>query len=281
MFTLLKVSKAQANNGIYHTRENGDFVQEFFTKDADLVCAVTKSGSYAFFIIECEEGDKLSYGRTLQTIANCRSEEEIYYDAVYVSEMCTELLKQEKPLPSKFENLLADYLPRFFSEVIWYKSNEFNSVTIWGYYEWILEYMGKKANDFVLQSKIDCFFEKMCSVHDAWQISRILPSDVLSISPETSETIERSKKELRETIEIAKKLLSKKSYKDIEYTVGKNPYVFVYAKNTPCGNIRVYVSLEYKFSVSLIMDNNHPYKLSRTDITGECRKFEKNFKCKH
>lgn len=64
MYTLLKVSKAEANKGIYHTRANGDFVEELFRKDADLVYEVTEKNNYfgdkyAFFIIEVERGDKI------------------------------------------------------------------------------------------------------------------------------------------------------------------------------------------------------------------------------
>lgn len=286
IFTLLRVSKARANKGIYHTRQNGDFVQELFKKDADLVYEVTEHNNrfgekYAFFIIECEEFDNLRCGKTSQTVTTHRSENEIFYDAVYVSEMCEELLKQERPLPSKLENLLSDYLPRFFSRVIQWESKGYDSAATWSYYEWILEHMGKKANDYVQQSTIDSFFKEMCCIHDVWQISRILPSKALSISPETSEAIEKSKKEVQETIEIAKKLLSEKCYKDIKYTVGYIPFVSVYAEDTPCGKIGVHVNLEYEFSVSLAMDNNRGYTTCRLGITKECKEFEENFKRKH
>lgn len=281
MFTLLRVSKARANKGIYHTRQNGDFVQELFKKDAVLVYEVTEHNNYfgekyAFFIIECEEYDNLRCGKTSQTVTNYRSESEIYYDAVYVSEMCEELLKQEKPLPSNLEKLLSDYLPRFFSKVIQWESKGFDSAATWSYYKWILEHIGKKANDFVQQSAIDSFFKEMCCIHDVWQISRILPSKVLSISPEISETIEKSKKEVQETIEIAKRLIAEKSYKDVK--LGR---ISVYAEDTPCGKIGVHVNLKYEFSVILAMDNNRGYTTCRLGITKECKEFEENFKRKH
>ncbi len=286
MFTLLRVSKARANKGIYHTRQNGDFVQELFKKDADLVYEVIEHNNYfgekyAFFIIECEEFDTLKCGKTTQIVKNYRSEHEIFYDAVYVSEMCEQLIKQERPLPSKLENLLSDYLPRFFSGVIQWESKGYDSAATWRYYEWILKYLGKTANDFVNQEKIDSFFKEMCRIHDVWQISRILPSEVITISNDISQAIEKSKKEVQETIEIAKKLIAEKSYEDIKYTVGYIPFVSVYADDTPCGKIGVHINLEYEFSVTLAMDNNCGYTTCRLGITEECKEFKENFKRKH
>lgn len=281
MFTLLRVSKARANKGIYHTRQNGDFVQELSKKDADLVYEVTEQSSnrfgkkYAFFIIECMEFDNLRCGETSKTVTSHFSEDEIFYAAVYVSEMCKELLKQGKSLPSKLENLLSDYLPRFFSKVIQWESKGYDSAATWSYYEWILEHMGKKANDYVQQSAIDSFFEELCCIHDVWQISRVLPSKALSISPETSEAIAKSQKEVQETILIAKQLLSGKCYKDI-----KCGSLSMYAEDTPCGNIGVHVHLKYEFQVSLVMDNNRSYTTCRLGITEECKEFEENFKRK-
>ncbi len=282
MFTLLRVSKACANKGIYHTRQNGDFVQELFRKDADLVYEVTEHNNrfgekYAFFIIECEEFDHFRCGEISQTVKNYHSDSDIFYNAVYVSEMCEELLKQEQPIPNKLENLLSDYLPIFFSRVIQWESKGYDSAATWNYYEWILEHIGKKANDYVQQSAIDSFFKEMCCIHDVGQIARILPSKALLISSEIAEAIEKSQKEVQETIEIAKKLLSEKCYKDIKYTVGDIPFVSVYAENTPCGKIGVHVNLEYAFSVSLAMDNNRNYTTCKLGITRECKEFEENF----
>lgn len=219
-------------------------------------------------------------GKTSQDVTNHHSEHEIFYNAVYVHEMCEELIKRGNPLPSSnLDNLLSDYLPNFFSTIIQWESG-YDSAATWKHYEWILEHMGKKANDYVQQSAIDSFFKEMCCIHDTWQLSRILPSKVLSISPETLEAIEKSKKEVQETIEIAKKLLSEKCYKDIKYTVGNIPSVSVYADDTPCGKIGVHVNLEYEFSVSLAMENNRGYTC-QLEITKECKELAENFKRKH
>ncbi len=286
MFTLLRVPKAWANKGLYHTRQNGDFVQELFRRDADLVYEVTEHNNcfwqkWAFFIIECENFDNIRCGEASQTITDYRDDDEIHYDAVYVSEMCEVLLKQEKPLPSKLENLLSDYLPRFFSRVIQWESKGYDSAATWRYYEWILKHIGKKANDFAQQSTIDNFFKEMCDIHDVWQISRMLPSEALLVSPEILENVEKSKKEVEETIEIAKELISKKSREDIKYTVGGIPMVSCYAKNTPCGDIGVHINLEYEFFVKMVMGNNRSYTSCRLDISKECKEFEKNFRRKH
>ena len=177
--------------------------------------------------------------------------------------------------------MLSDYLPRFFSGVIQWESKGYDSAATWRYYEWILKYLGKTANDFVNQEKIDSFFKEMCRIHDVWQISRILPSEVITISNDISQEIEKSKKEVQETIEIAKKLIAEKSYEDIKYTVGYIPFVSVYADDTPCGKIGVHINLEYEFSVTLAMDNNCGYTTCRLGITEECKEFKENFKRKH
>jgi len=286
MFTLLRVSKARANKGVYHMRKNGFFVQELFKKDADLVYEVTEHNNYfgekhAFFIIECEEFDILKCGKATKIVRNYRSEDEIFYDAVYVSEMCEQLIKQECPFPSKLENLLSDYLTRFFSGVIQWESKGYDSAATWRYYEWILKYLGKTANDFVNQEKIDSFFKEMCRIHDVWQISRILSSEVINISNDISQAIEKSKEEVQETIEIAKKLIAEKSYEDIKYTVGYIPFVSVYADDTPCGKIGVHINLKYEFSVILAIDNNCGYTTCKLGITEECQEFKENFKRKH
>lgn len=281
MFTLLKVYKTQANKGIYHTRQNGDFVQELFRKDADFVYEVTEhynydfGEKYAFFIIECENLDNLRCGKTSRTVKSYRSEGEIYYDSVNISEMCEELFKQKKTLPSRFENLLSNYLQIFFKKQ--WESKEFDIGLTWHNYELILKYLGKTANDFVPQSNIDSFFKDMCSIHDIERISGILPTTALTISPETSMAIDESKKEVQKTIEIAKRLISKKSYKDIKNTVGDIPFVSMYVEDTPCGKIGVHINLEYEFSVTLAMYDNYGYPTCKLDITDECREFEKNF----
>lgn len=278
MFTLLRVSKARAIKGIYHTRRNGDFVQELFEKDADLVYEVTEHNNYfgekyAFFIIECEEFDKLRGGKTSQIVTNDRSENEIYYDAVYVSEMCEQLLKQERPMPNNLEGLLSTYLPILFSRVIQWRSRGYDSAATWEEYEWILKHIGKTANDFVDQSIIDAFFKELCSTHDVWQISRFLPSESISISTDVLNEIKKSKEDVKETIEIAKSLISDKSYEDIKFGD-----LSVYAEDTPCGEICVYINLKYGLSIKLLMDNHRGYTTCRLDITQECKEFEDNFK---
>lgn len=286
MFTLLRVSKARANKGIYHTRRNGDLVQKLTKDNATLVYEVTDEHSdyfgekYAFFIIECDEFDYLECGNSSKSVTNCRSEQEIYYDAVYVSQMCEQLIKQQRPLPDKLENLLSEYLPRFFSKVIQWEAKECDSAATWQYYEWILKYLGKTANDFVKQTIIDNFFKELCSIHDVYQISRILPSEVITISNGIPEAIEESKKEVQETIEIAKKLIAENNFEDI---VGYMTVVSMYAKDTPCGNIGVHihrVNREHDLSVILAMDNNCAHTTCKLRITDECKEFKEMLKRK-
>lgn len=275
MFILLTVSKARANKGILHVRRNGD--QKLLKKDAILV-SEHNGKKYAFFIIECEENDQLRCGEASLVVKNSRSEREILNDAVHVSKMCEELLKQKKPLPENIENLLADYLSYFFSRPIQWESNNFDSATIWLYYEWILETLDKNANDFVDQSDIDNFFKKMCDIYDIWQISKFLPSNVLTVSQDVSKAIEQSKQYVQETIEIAKGLIAEKNYRDIECSFGDTPSILIYAEDTPCGNISILIDLTYEFSVLLTINS---YPKCKLGITSECREFEKNFKRGH
>ncbi len=283
MFTLVRVPKDWANKGLYHTRQNGDLVQELYIRDADLVYEVTEHNNcfgqkWAFFIIECKELDNIRCGEASYTIADYRTDDKIYYDAVYISEMCEEFLKQKKPLPSKLENLLSDCLPRVFEGVIQWDSNGYDSAAIWSYYEWILKHIGKKASDFAEQSKIDKFFKEMCYIHDIWQLSKMLSSEAFLVSSEILENVEKSKKEVEETIKIVKELISKKSYKDITYTAGRMPIVTFDVKNTPCGNISIRINLENGFSVRMAMDYNCGCTLCCHNISKECEEFEDKFR---
>lgn len=172
MFTLLKVSNADATKGIYHARKNGDFVQELSRKDAVLTYEVTDRSSnyfgqkYAFFIILCEEGDILKWRNASKAIVFNRTEYEIFYDAVHINEMCRELVNQGKPFPTTFEFLLSDSLMIFFQKVIQWESKGYDSAATWQYYEAILEYICKKADDFVDSSVIDKFIRELCDIHD-------------------------------------------------------------------------------------------------------------------
>lgn len=281
--TLLKVSKAEAIRGIYHTRQNGDFVQELFRKDADLVYEVTEHNNnfgqkYAFFIIECEEHDILAYGQGYQVLSSSFSDYTMYLDAINLSEMCEELLNQGKPLPKKLKDLLAHQLPRIFSYIVQWESRGYDSASIWGHYAWILSHLGKSAADYVQQSDIDAFFMKLCRLHDVFLISRMLPSTVITVSPETADAIEKCKSEVQETVEIAKKLISNLSHEDVNRYCDGVPTISVYAEDTPCGRIGVHVHLDYDFIVVMAMDSNLGFTSCRLNITKDCQEFKDNFK---
>lgn len=171
--TLIKVLKEQADAGIYHTRANGEFVQELFTKDADLVYEVNDFTStcygeqYAMFIIEAEDGDKVRYCGWDHNLGNHDSFDKykVYWDSRLMERMYMECFHEGKPMLKKWDNLLRDKLSVFFSETIYEEEIDeediwFDSETIWYTYSWILDSMGEKAADYVPQETIDKFLSE-------------------------------------------------------------------------------------------------------------------------
>lgn len=289
MYTLLKVSKAEANKGIYHTRANGDFVEELFRKDADLVYEVTEKNNYfgnkyAFFIMEAEPGDKIKYGGKEYYIDTfCYfSEYAVYRLSCEINEMCRELLKQNKPLPKKLENLLKDKLPIFFSQTITWETKGYDSNAVWENYEGILEYLGKNANEFVPQEKIDSFILELINEYELRQVERISRSKFIDISLKNIEEYLNAKERLNATIAIAKDLVSQKGYEDIRYTIGGDRRVLISAEDTPCGEIGIKIMLEYgEMYVMLYVTTANGYsKSDAIDISKECREYKKNFEKK-
>lgn len=288
MYTLLKVSKAEANKGIYHTRSNGDFVEELFRKDADLVYEVTERNNYfgnkyAFFIMEAEPGDKIKYGGKEYYIDTfCYfSEHAVYWLSCEIKEMCRELLKQNKPLPKKIEKLLKDKLPIFFSQTIAWKTKGYDSNAVWENYKGILEYLGKNANEFVAQEKIDSFILELINEYELRQVEKISRSKFIDISLENVEQYVNAKERLNATIAIAKDLVLQKGYKDLKYTYSDRR-AYITANNTPCGEIKIIIKIEYgEMFVLLYVTTADGYsKSDAIDISKECQEYKKNFEKK-
>lgn len=289
MYALLKVSKAEANKGIYHTRANGDFVEELFRKDADLVYEVTERNNYfgnkyAFFIIEVEPGDKIKcagQNRFIDTVPNFE-ESSVYWDSCKVREMCYQLVKQNRPLPEKIENLIKDKLSVFFMWTIKWETKGYDSNAVWENYEGILEYLGKNANEFVPQEKIDSFILKLINEYELRQVERISRSKFIDIGLENVEQYVNAKERLNATIAIAKKLVSQAGYEDIRYTIGGDQRVLLSAENTPCGEINIKIKLEYgeMFVLLYVTTANGYFKSDAIDISRECQEYKDNFKKK-
>lgn len=288
MYTLLKVSKSEANKGIYHTRANGDFVEELFRKDADLVYEVTEKNNYfgnkyAFFIIEVERGDKIKcagQNRFIDTVPYFE-ESSVYWGSCEVREMCYQLLKQNKPLPEKLECLLKDKLSIFFMSPITWETKGYDSNAVWKNYEGILEYLGKNANEFVPQEKIDSFILELINEYELRQVERISRSKFIDISLENIEEYVNAKERLNATIAIAKDLVSQKGYKDLKYTYS-DQRAYIIANNTPCGEIKIRIKMEYgeMFVLLYVTTANGYSKSDAIDISKECREYKKNFEKK-
>lgn len=286
MYTLLKVSKAEANKGIYHTRANGDFVEELFRKDADLVYEVTERNNYfgnkyAFFIIEVERGDKIKcagQNRFIDTVPYFE-EYSVYRGSCEVNEMCYQLVKQNKPLPEKIENLLKDKLSIFFMQPISWETKGYDSNAVWENYEGILKYLGKNANEFVPQEKIDGFILSLIEKYELRQVEKISRSKFIDISLENIEKYVNVKERLNATIAIAKELVSQAGYKDIKYTIGGDRRVLISAKDTPCGEIGIKIILEYgeMFVLLYVTTADGYFESDAIDISKECQEYKENF----
>lgn len=270
MFTLLKVPKVYANGGICHLREDGSLTKELFSEDADLISELDDD-VYAFFIIEAENKDTVKYDRFQHRLfASDFNENDIYLSSNEVSEMCHILLKDGAPLPNNIENLLKDKLTVFFSDVIQFESNGFNSSSVLENYEWILKYIGKNVNSYVLQSTIDNFINLLSSKHEIEQIEKISKSTFIDISLESIELYLKAKEELDYTVAMVKEFLSS-CY--CNTNIGKKNVtssMFV-LKNTPCGKVKICVKIEQDNFVVLISMDNKNYSKTVIDISGQCQ----------
>lgn len=286
MFILLKTSKTEANKGIYHTRENGDFVQELFRKDAELIYEVTEQcnflgETYAFFIIDVANGDILQYGEYKHYPYEIPrfDESNIYWDSCKVAEMCYQLVEQNKELPSKLDNLLKDYLSLFFQEIIKRSREGFDSSSIWDNYQDILLKLNKNVNDYVSQDVIDNFLYKLIEEKELRQVMKITQSKCINFSEQNKQAYIEAEKVVNEAILIAKQLVSEKGYSDITHNVSGDPICDISAKDTPCGNIGIHIKLDYgEFKALLAIQDAKIGGITTIDITEKCKEYAKNFK---
>lgn len=269
MFTLLKVPKIYANGGICHLREDGSLTKELFSEDADLISELDDD-VYAFFIIEAENEDVVKYNRFQHRLfAPGFNENDIYLSSNEVAEMCHLLLKIAAPLPKNIENLLRDKLTVFFSDVIQFESNGFNSSSVWENYEWILKYIGKNVNSYVPQSTIDNFINLLSSKHEIEQIEKISKSTFIDISLESIELYLKAKEELDYTVAMVKEFLSSCYNTNIgKKNVTSSMFVL---ENTPCGKVKICVKIEQDNFVVLISMDNKNYSKTVIDISGQCQ----------
>lgn len=286
MYTLLKVSEEQVNKGIYHVRENGDFVEELFKKDADLFYEVTEKNDYfgnkyAFFIIEVESGDQIKCPGeefSIETVPRFK-ERTIYWQSCEINEMCYQLLNQNKPLPQKIEYLLKDKLSIFFMRPIIWATRGYNSKSVWDNYKGILEHLDKNANEFVPQEKIDYFILSLIKSYELSQVESMSKSKYINISSKNIEEYLKAEERMKDTIIIAKELISKKGYRDIEYRYAGVQRVSISADDTPCGNIKIEIMLIHNeiFVWVHVSTYNGCLESDSIDISKECQEFAKNF----
>ena len=269
MFTLIKVPNTIAKKGLYHTRQNGRFVEELFKKDADCIYEEKRIGSgeygkkFDYFIVNYNKGDKLRCGD--RNFLPPKSRRSHSLDSYEMSKMCKELIEQGKPLPKKLNNLIAEHLPNVF-ENIWCTgtSRGFTSATIWEDYAWILKYMGKDANEFVKQDKIDLFFLQLCNKQDILLISQMLEDGTINVSEDVLVEIAKVKKNVAATIEIVKAAIQRKQYEWV------TPFRAVLKIiDTPCGCVDLLITFEGGYFVRLYGEINP------MDITNQCYEFKK------
>ena len=279
MFTLLKVPEVFVANGIHHLRNDGTTVEVLSGSDANLVCTLPDDNeTYAFFIINSNSDDIVRYDhfshRLLATTEF--NEQDVYLTSCEILEMCKQLLEQNRPLPANIDNLLKDKLAVFFSNVIQFEGNGFNSSSIWENYEWILKRIEKNANEYVPQAKIDDFINQLNAKHEIEQVEQISTSKSIDISLNNIEAYIKAKQDLERTIAMVKELLYNCTNSDsiTPNILGANFII----ENTPCGKTKICIRSDKKdFIVLISVDNNNRSK-TVIDISNECKEFLEKFK---
>lgn len=270
MFTLLKVPEAYAKSGICHLRKDGSLVKKLFSEDADLISELDDD-VYAFFIIEAKNEDVVKYNRFQHRLFSPGfNENDIYLSSNEIAEMCHILLKNGAPLPKNIEDLLKDKLSMFFSDIIQFESNGFNSSSVWETYEWILKYIGKNVNSYVPQSTIDNFINLLSSKHEIGQIEKISESTFIDISLESIELYLKAKEELDCTLALVKERLFSNYYSSNIKKKNVSSSMFI-IENTPCGKVKTYVRAYRNNFIILVSMDNKNYSNTVIDISAQCQ----------
>lgn len=274
MYALLRLTDLDFCKRVVHIR--GENVEKvILPKDAicvhDVVTSLSnedhKCSKYFYFILRCSEGDMISFNDEYYKMLTNKPVETIVY---YIEDMCKILVNQGKKFPKKLENLLKEVIPSVFK-----KMSECNGLCsrkelFQEHLSLILKNLGKSLYDYVSQDGIDEYIHSLIIRHQFKIIEEFVAKEKVKISNENIKALEKAKKDLKETIEIAKKCLNEaigESSIDVALTeIFENDLVM---EGTPCG--RIIIHLSYDRAVKLIMDNKiKGLDETMIDITEEC-----------
>ena len=266
MYTLYQTFENIVAAGISHTRSNGELVKVLKKEDADFVWHVVKENSIAgdhyFFILEYEKGDIITIenymGKSWYMVLGNINDNDLMNITYHLNLFCETWVQQGKAWPKELHNLLKNLLPLVFK----YMSNstlQVNRRLYFEKYSWILERMGKSINQYVKRCIIDEYAASMIECYELAAVEALLKEKGVKICDENVLDFTRAKRDLHETIEIAKKLVVDKNFDSTE--------------KTPCGKIGVQITLRHGFNVMLYLNGMDDSMKTMIDITDECQEF--------
>ncbi len=282
MYTFYNTSEQFLRNGVYHVRRNGEIVTRLTEENA--VYVKTRRGmlgdsKFYFYIIEYMHGDYLkieNYMGKNWTMLLDNLKNDINGISFFVNEMCLGLSKQNKPFPDKLENLLKDMIPPCFSAM---KTATFQDARYQYFfkYKWIVERYGKCLCDYVKQTDVDEYARAMIDCYELPAVEMLLKEKNIKISANYMLAFEKAKENLNQTIEMVKERIKNRFFSGISYSgYGKFPMITIYLDDTPCGDVKVYISAasnEYnpEIEISLHIVNTANYSSTRINILNRCK----------
>ncbi len=283
MYTLYHSLGNMLDRGIYHTRSNGELVQQLTKENADFVHVInrkTGKDSHYFFIFEHEKGDIIEIegpdGKKWYTTLNGITSNDVGSWHYYLNCICRRLVVQKKPLPANLDNLFKELLPKLITYMK-YAQDYKNRRLYLDEYSWMVKFLGKKLSDYVDRGTIKSYLITLLLAYDLKTFEDYINSKEVEISEELIEKYENAKKKVAETIEIAKNLISDRKFKTIGFDeFAAFPDLTIMAYDTPCGNACIHISYSsWKgISVKLTLEMEKLKFFPNTiDITEECKEF--------
>ena len=283
MYTLYHTVGNMLDRGIYHTRSNGELVRQLTKENADFVHVInrkTGKDSHYFFIFEYEKGDIIEIegtdGKKWYTTLNGINSNDISSWHYYLNCICRRLVVQKKPLPANLDNLFKELLPSLITHMKYAQDYKNRRLYI-DEYSWMVKFLGKKLADYVNEEDINSYLLVLVLGYDLKTFEDYMNSKEVKIRKDLMAKYENAKKNVAETIEIAKNLIEERKFKTVEFDeFAAFPDLTILAHDTPCGNAWIHISYSsWKgLSVKLTLEMEKlKFWPNTIDITEECKEF--------
>jgi len=291
MYVVIEMPERVAECGVYHTRANGDFVEELFSKDATIICRRKKeylndfSEKMAFFLIDCESRDVLKYNNhstRVITTGFARDVDKFYRHSVKMAELFTLLYEKCVEFPEFSDKILKENLSILFYRFsgVNLKGEGYDGADILGNFSRIAGFLGKKLNDYVIQDKVDNFLLSVIRSFDLEQYEKIherCELGEITASPEVDVIYGRVKERIELTKKMAAELIGTKDYRDIVWEYNKKPFCHFFMTDTPCGDVGIHVEFVGGFKPEILVTGKFCKSPCHYSIAEQCQKHKYKF----